>query len=442
MPTIHALFMTAALLGADRPMTEQDILDQADARIQRYRTSEVTLKLIPPTDVVLKPDIKIKVEQTRHAFLFGCNIFMLFKAGNAETNTAYAKQFAELFNYATLPFYWWGYEAQRGRPDYEGTRPIAEWCWEHGVRPKGHPLAWNYIDPPWLPDDPDEVMTLQFKRIEQCVERFKGQISVWDVVNEATHYDRPDCEKNAAKLTRAIKKIGVGEYLRGAFRAARKANPKATLIINDYRRDLDYANRVIKELVDEQGKPLYDVIGLQSHQHGGPVPLKQLWEECERFAVFGKPLHWTETTFLSGKEGWNLTATRPAYTWESTPDGEKRQAEQAARFYTVLFSHPAVEAITWWDFSDLHAWQSAPAGLIRKDMTPKPAYEKLHRLIKGKWWTSTEVPLNSDHTVKIRGFFGEYQVTISDDLIGTFSLRKDSPGFIEVPLRTGRETGH
>jgi hypothetical protein len=30
----------------------------------------------------------------------------------------------------------------------------------------------------------------------------------------------------------------------------------------------------------------------------------------------------------------------------------KRQADEAERFYTMLFSYPAVEGIFWWDFAD------------------------------------------------------------------------------------------
>jgi hypothetical protein len=83
------------------------------------------------------------------------------------------------------------------------------------------------------------------------------------------------------------------------------------------------------------------------------------------------------------------------------------------RFYTMLFSHPAVEAITWWDFSDYQAWQGAPAGFVRRDMTPKPVYEELKKLIKGKWWTQTTLETAADGTAGFRGFLGEYKVSAS-----------------------------
>ena len=97
-----------------------------------------------------------------------------------------------------------------------------------------------------------------------------------------------------------------------------------------------------------------------------------------------KPLHFTEATILSGELGYELKKSRPGFDWKSTSEGERRKAADVERFYTVLFSHPAVEAITWWDAGDQGAWQGAPAGLLRADMSPKPAYDVLLGLVKGK----------------------------------------------------------
>jgi len=126
-------------------------------------------------------------------------------------------------------------------------------------------------------------------------------------------------------------------------------------------------------------------------------------------ARFGAPLHFTETTILSGDRTWEKPRGAE---WPSTPEGEAYQAEHVVRFYTMLFSHPAVEAITWWDFADLHSWKGAPAGFVRKDMSPKPAYDELKRLIKGKWWTNTALETGADGTAGFRGLLGDYKVTV------------------------------
>jgi len=125
----------------------------------------------------------------------------------------------------------------------------------------------------------------------------------------------------------------------------------------------------------------------------------------------------------------------------STSEGEKRQAEQVAEFYRVLFSHPAVEAITWWDFTDQNAWQRAPAGLVRDDMTPKPAYNELERLIKGKWWTQTKTTVEAGGQARFRGFLGQYEAAVRIDgrkLTGNFQFDKTKKQTIDVRLKNVR----
>lgn len=377
---------------------------QAEARIERYRKVDGDLLVRHAGKPIA--GAKVRIEQTRHAFLFGCNIFMWGRIGEPKAEEAYRQRFAELLNYATLPFYWPSYEPRQGQPDHARTERIARWCREHGILTKGHPLAWNFADPPWLPDDVEEVRRLQLNRIEDCVTRFAGLIDRWDVVNEATHFDRPEFLRRAPRTSALWQKFGRVEFTRDCFQRARKANAKATLLINDYRTDPAY-EKLIEQLVDDQGKPLYDVIGIQSHMHGGVWSNPRIWEVCERFARFGVPLHFTETTIVSGDRG-----PQRGGPWSTTPEGEARQAHEVVRFYTMLFSHPAVEAITWWDFSDRGAWQRAPAGFLRADMSPKPAYHELMKLIKGKWWTRVEGTTDPQGHFSFRGFSGDYRVQV------------------------------
>ena len=436
---------SAASAAFSRPLLaakeqSNEILDQAEARIEKHRKGDAVLKLAGPDGKLFQNGLTVKIEQKQHKFLFGCNIFKLGRCRTPEDNAAYEKRFDSLLNFATLPFYWWNYERRQGQPDDERTDQIVRWCKEHNITTKGHPLAWNYVDPRWLQDDPEKAMQLQLKRIGRCVQRFRNDVDIWDVVNEATHYDRDSIKKQAPILTEAIRKMGVGAYVREAFQTARKANPRATLLINDYRTDPDFEKKVISELLDETGKPLYDVIGIQSHMHGGYWSVKKTWEVCERFAKYGKPLHFTETTLVSGEQGWELRKKRedPDFHWISTPEGEKRQAKQVAEFYRILFSHPAVEAITWWDFTDQNAWQRAPAGLIREDMSPKPAYDELKRLIKGQWWTQTQTTTEAGGTARFRGFLGEYEVSAQIDgkkLTGTFRLDKKTTDKIDIRMK-------
>jgi GH35 family endo-1,4-beta-xylanase len=402
-------------------------------RIDRYRKGDAVVIVV---DGAGKPvaDATVTVQQTRHAFLFGCNIFLWGRAGGPRLEAAYRSRFTEVFNFATLPFYWWAYEPRRGQTGHARIEEVARWCREQGVVTKGHPLAWNYADPAWLPDDPDAIRTLQMARIEDCVRRFQGLIDIWDVVNEATHFDRDECKQRAPKLTGMWQKTGQIEFVRECFRQGRKAGPGATLLINDYRTDDAYA-RVVTRLAEGEPKTPFDVIGIQSHMHGGAWSDAKVWEVCERFARFKVPLHFTETTILSGQRGWELA--KDGKPWPATPEDEQRQADDVERFYTLLFSHPSVAAITWWDFSDRGAWQRAPAGFLRADMSPKPAYDRLRKLVKERWWTQATLKTDARGEARLRAFLGEHKVTVrarGKEVVKQLSLTKTTPGRLTVTL--------
>jgi endo-1,4-beta-xylanase len=390
-------------------LPEEEILSGAKDRIEKYRMGDAVILLIDQ-DGKPVPGARVKIEQIHHDFLFGCNNYLSGDFDSREKEDLLRDRFSALFNYATLPFYWWSYEPVPGQTREAHTREVAHWCRERGIRLKGHPLAWNFSEPAWLPDSTEEVKNLQMQRIEDCMKAFAGLIDTWDVVNEATAFDREECVAQAPKVSAAWSGMGRIEFTQECFKRARAANPGATLLINDYRTGEDYVN-LIHHLTDDQGQRLYDIIGIQSHMHGeGVWPATQTWEILQRFARLGAPLHFTETTVVSGKQGYDLAKKEGA--WPSTPEGEIFQAEAVKQFYTILFSHPSVEAITWWDIADYHAWMQAPAGLLDLNLEPKPAYKVLESLIKQDWWTRRFLRSDADGKAGFRGFYGDYTVEV------------------------------
>jgi endo-1,4-beta-xylanase len=386
----------ASLAGlADNPLAD------ARVRIEKHRKSPLVIRAVNANGQPLE-GVELEIRQINSVFKFGCNIFMWGRCGEPRFEEAYRERFARIFNFATLPFYWWSYEPRQGQTQAERIRQIADWCREHNIVCKGHPLVWNYADPKWLADDVDQVRKLLLKRVGDCVTGFARAIEVWDVVNEASQFDRPRLK--GKKQTAMWRAVGQVELVRQAFAHARPSRTTATLLINDYDTSERY-EKLIESLRDENGRFPFDVIGIQSHMHGGVWPTRRIRTVCDRFGRFGLPLHFTEVTILSGEEGWKRQPP-----WPSTPAGEQRQAEHVERLYTELFAHPAVEAITWWDFSDRAAWQHAPAGLVRKDMTPKPAYEVLERLITEDWRSQVDGKTDGQGRFEQRVFHGDYAI--------------------------------
>lgn len=394
--------------------TDGEILARSGERIEKHRKGDGAI-LVRDARGQGVSGATVRVEQLRHDFLFGCNFFMFGRCGHPELEEQYRRRFRELLNYCTLGFYWAGYEPERGKPNYEYTDQAAAWAGEHGIACKGHPLVWDHPagSPAWLPEDPREIERLSTTRVREIIARFKGRVDIWDVVNEATHLpDKP----NKTRMAGWARKLGPVRYVAEHLETARAANPRATLLVNDYRIDPPY-RRILVD-VRSRGKSLFDAVGIQSHMHDEVWPLHKVWRTCDAYGNLGLPIHFTETTIVSGPrkgpgENWGTT----------TAECEDRQAELAARVYTALFAHPAVHAITWWDFSDLGAWQRAPAGWLRRDMSPKPVYGRLMSLIKDAWWTKAAGRTDTRGEFKARAFYGNYRVAV--ELPGGQVLTRD-----------------
>ena len=391
---------------------DPDPLAGAAARIERERKADGVIVVRGPGGKVL-PAVRVRVQQVKHEFLFGCNCFMFDHWADGDLEARYRQQFSALFNYATLGLYWASFEPQQGKPDKARTDRAAAWCAEHLIACKGHPLVWDHpgASPKWLPGPLLAVGELAEDRVTDLVAGYRGRIDIWDVVNEPTHLANPAFSQQAAThMGQYGAWLGPRTYTAEFLKVARAANPNATLLVNDYRTDIAYY-LILESLKAEarlgQRKFLFDAVGVQSHMHGETWPLSRVWDICQTYAQLGRPLHFTETTVLSGPR------LGPGENWgPTTPALEDQQAEYVERFYTLLFSHPAVQAITWWDFSDRGAWQGAAAGLTRQDLSPKPAYERLHARIKGDWWTRAQGVTTAQGQFALRAFCGLLQVTV------------------------------
>ena len=411
---------TVLLTGITTSALAEDPLVGADARIEKHRKANLVVTVVDRNGTPV-PGARVSVEQINHAFLFGCNIFRLHKYEGKQQET-YGREFAALLNYATLPFYWNGYEPKPGEKQRDDRMRMARWCRDHGIATKGHPLVWHNGWPKWGPMDPDVTREAEKARVTEIVSQFKGLIDRWDVVNEANNppKDGPNGVGNWTNRDGPAKVVGE------ALDWAREANPDAVLLYNDFKLGPEF-ERLVGDLI-AANKPL-DAVGIQSHMHAGEWSLEKVWSVCETYSKFGKPIHFTETTVLSGDHGKNK---KPP--WPTTPEGEARQADYVEKLYTLLFSHPAVQAITWWDFMD-GGWQGAPAGLVRADLTPKPVYDRLMKLVKGKWWTKVTLVTDLQGRAFIRAFLGDYKVTITTPSGRTTQVFQIKPGQDELTVK-------
>jgi len=400
--------------------------------IRKNRMTETTISILK-TDGTPLANQEVEIAQTKHNFLFGTAAFDLVPLASGEyvgekkeQAEQRAKKITALFNSATLPFYWSRFEPERGKPITEKVKNAARWCLDHHLITKGHPLCWHTLTADWLLSMSNaEILQAQIKRIQRDVSDFRGLIDMWDVINEAVIM--PIFDKYDNGMTRICREMGRINTVKAMFEATRLENPTAVLLINDF--DVSPAYDILVEGCLEAGIKI-DVIGIQSHMHQGYWGVEKTLKVLENFSRFNLPIHFTETTLVSGRlmppEIVDLNDYQ-VEKWPTTPEGEERQVREAIQHYKTLFTHPLVEGITWWDSSD-GGWLNAPAGLIRKDGSIKPAYNELMKLIKGEWWIPpTKFTTDKNGKLQFSGFLGEYSLTYKGQQKIFKIMRKNAP---------------
>ncbi len=370
-----------------------------------------------------------------HEFRFGANIFMLDEMESDEKNEKYKEYFKELFNMATLPFYWADLEPERGTTRYAKDSPrvyrrpapdlCLEFCEKNGIEPREHALAYDNLFPSWLKGADNATVKRELeRRYQEISERYADKINTIEVTNEmewehftTEFYNAPD-------------------YIEYCFKLAEKYFPKNTLCINEWTWPcwVDKCRTTDKYYAYIEANKLrgarIDAIGMQYHLFYRAEDLyketrrlldpQSLYKHMDLYSMLSSNLQITEVTI-------------PSYSWNE--DDEALQAEVIKMLYSIWFSHPSVTQIIYWNLVDgyAHCPESDPVkiretqgnmkigenyyhgGLVRFDMTPKRAYFMLKELIKEKWHTDVKAVSDASGAVSFRGFFGDYDIDVLID---------------------------
>jgi hypothetical protein len=106
-------------------------------------------------------------------------------------------------------------------------------------------------------------------------------------------------------------------------------------------------------------------------------------------------------------------------TYSDDPEAEEIQGALVERLYKLWFSTEMMEGIVWWNFADGTCeteWEnSLRCGLLRPDLSRKPSYEALDRLINKEWHTDEEKKTDKDGRMFFFGFYGDYDIEVSTD---------------------------
>ena len=391
------------------------------AGIEAYRKGGAVVKAV---DSDGKPiaGAKVTVCQKNHAFRYGANLFMLDELETPEKNEKYKEAFKRIFNMATLPFYWSDLEPEEGKPRYAKDSPkiyrrpapdlCIEYCKQNGIEPREHALAYDGFFPEWLYDA--DIFKIKKKFEQRCAEisaRYGADIRTIEVTNETwwaqgktAIYNDPDFVEYSFKTAR--KYFGANEL---------SINEHSGVWEDNARTDDRYYMQIENALM--KGAEI-DAIGMQYHM------FHRAEEEYERTRRTYDPNHLRAIMDLYGRFNKPIQITEvtiPAYS--NKPEDEQLQAEIIRWLYSIWFSQPQVEQIIYWNLVDGYAaW--APqgdmtagenyyyGGLMRFDLTPKPAYDMIDTLFNKEWRTNLDIEANADGETSFRGFYGDYELTV------------------------------
>ncbi|NLF61278.1 MAG: hypothetical protein GX574_09020 [Lentisphaerae bacterium] len=413
--------------------------DRIEHGIEMNRKGFAKLRFSTPDKQPLQ-NVQVELKQKTHDFKYGANLFMLDEFKEKEQNDEYKRLFAEAFNIATLPFYWDTLEPEQGKPRFAKDSPkvyrrptpdlCLEYCEANNIQPKAHCLNYAGYVPKWVPREIAAEKRLLDKRFRELAERYSQRIPDWEVTNETWrgyHYNVADETWRGYNYNYHFPFYNEPDFVEWSFETAQRYFHTNRLIINEaYSRIWDnvhfYGNRSPYYMQIERALAKgarIDSIGMQFHmfykekeeleqtaQYYNP---ERIFDVLDCYATLGRPIQITELTI-------------PAYRW--TAEDEEIQAEILKNLYRMWFSHPAMEAIIYWNLVDGFAHGTVPgdmeagqnyyhAGLIRYDFTPKPFYFVLKELFGKTWRTCLSLNSGDIDNLMFKGFYGEYELIAS-----------------------------
>lgn len=248
---------------------------------------------------------------------------------------------------------------------FERMDGTASFCRANGLRLHGHTLYWHQTQPAWLNDAGSSTFVRDYMSYAgQVMPRYGDLIDSWDVINEPFSDRRSGYRKNP------VLDVYGDDFVQFLFRTARRAAPRAKLLINDYslscgaaycQRKRDTALATVERLM-KAGMSI-DGIGLQAHL----VPTQ--------------PVHKTPLSgFIRSLNdlGLEVFITELDVNDIELPENIAKRDQLIAAIYkdylgTVL-EHGNVKRLGFWNLSDAEHWiVHGYAPFKRKQGIPRPA---------------------------------------------------------------------
>jgi GH35 family endo-1,4-beta-xylanase len=330
---------------------------------------------------------------TRHAFGFGCVVNPGAHQAEGPDAEKYRELFAKHFNKAPLEsgFRWQNWfrpDKQRRREILQRLSATLDWLNERDIEVRGHYLMWGPVSKRWQPpellDEPNALRAAHARHMAEKARWAGKRVQEWDAINHIVGWGRTYAD------------IFGKEIYADVIRRGRKLAPHAEMWINEgqvlpggSRRDPYYA--IAKWLIEHDAAP--DGIGFMGHfAEGSMTAPEELRRVLDRYAKLGLSLQLTE--------------------FDVDTSDEQLQADYLRDVMTICFSHPAVEAVVMWGFWEGRHWRPNGA-LWRRDWSIKPAGRVWLDLVRKQWWTDESGDTDAEGAWSVRGFHGDYELSVS-----------------------------
>lgn len=271
------------------------------------------------------------------------------------SDQTYARVLAEQYSIlvAENAMKWKGLRPAPDKFSFADGDALVSFSESHKMKVRGHNLVWHEALPDWFSSTVTKENAKQVLEghIMTVADHFKGKLHSWDVVNEAVlpKDGRPDGLRNSAWM-----QLLGPDYIEIAFRAARRADPRALLTYNEYGVEYDNEEDTARRAVTLQllrrlkaaNVPL-DAVGIQSHiKAGSPYAFGQgLRDFMASVREMGLKIFVTELDVNEDDILDNDIAVR-----------DHAIAETYRDYLGKVLADPAVTAVLTWGVSDNHTW--------------------------------------------------------------------------------------
>ncbi len=325
----------------------------------------------------------------------------IFSRNDKEMLDLIAREFSTITTENALK--WEPVHPSKNRWNFDIPDKFVEFGQKNNMHIQGHVLVWHSQVPKNLFVDESGKQiskSILLKRLENhistLVDRYKGKIHSWDVVNESI------TPEDGYRKSKWLEIIGP-EFMERAFHLAHEADPNCHLIYNDYnmtdKRRRDFVVELVKKY-QKKGVPIHG-IGMQGHYNLDSPNTKAIEASIEAFAATGMLVHFTELDVDVLPYDWGRTSevsTNIEYAESLNPytDGlPKDIQDKFTRRYEELFKlflkhRDKIDRVTFWGTTDDKSWKNNfpmrgrtnyPL-LFNREHKPKDAYFAVTNLKK------------------------------------------------------------